>query len=170
VIALLCVDATAQSKSVSLSGHVLDQLGAAVEGATVTLRQESRNVESTTSTDDAGSFTFNGLSAGAYRLRATSRGFSLIDREVLINAGASANIDLTLQAASLAESVVVTSSRIAGTPEVVQRIPGSVEVLEREMLEMSRVFTSSEALRKVSGVNVRDEEASGCGPTSAFAV
>ncbi|MCA1565701.1 MAG: TonB-dependent receptor [Acidobacteria bacterium] len=154
----------AQSKGVSLSGRVLDQFGAAVEGATVTLRRENRNDESTATTDAAGSFTFDQLAAGFYHLRATSRGFALVDQEVSIKGGASSNVELTLQAASLAEAVVVTSGSIAGIPEVAERIPGSVDVLEREMLELSRVFTSSEALRKVSGVNVRDEEGFGLRP------
>jgi Fe(3+) dicitrate transport protein len=155
----------AQSNGVSLSGSVLDQFGAAVEGATVTLRQESRNDESTAITDARGAFIFEQLAPGSYRLRATRSGFALADREVSIRAGASqSNVELTLQAASLAEAVVVTSSSIAGIPEVAERIPGSVDVLEREMLELSRVFTSSEALRKVSGVNVRDEEGFGLRP------
>lgn len=166
-LVVLCIcagSAAGQSQGVSLSGHVFDQFGAVVEGATVTLRQESRNDESTTITDATGAFSFAQLSAGVYRLRATSRGFSLVDQELMIKAGASSNIDLTLQAASLAESVVVSSGSIAGIPEVIERIPGSVEVLEKEMLEMSRVFTSSEALRKVAGVNVRDEEGFGLRP------
>jgi Fe(3+) dicitrate transport protein len=147
-----------------LSGRVLDQFGAAVEGAAVTLRQENRNDESTVMTDAAGAFTFGQLAPGSYRLRATRQGFALVDQEVSVGAGASNNVELTLQAASLAEAVVVTSSSIAGIPEVIERIPGSVEVLERETLELSRVFTSSEALRKVSGVNVRDEEGFGLRP------
>jgi len=155
----------AQSNGVTLSGRVLDQLGAAVEGATVTLRLESRNDERTGITDTSGAFVFEQLAPGSYRLRATRSGFALVDREVSIRAGASrSNVELTLQAASLAEAVVVTSSSIAGIPEVVERIPGSVDVLEREMLELSRAFTSSEALRKVSGVNVRDEEGFGLRP------
>ncbi|HEY0082254.1 MAG TPA: TonB-dependent receptor, partial [Pyrinomonadaceae bacterium] len=155
---------SAQTVGVSLSGRVLDQFGAAVEGAAVTLRQENRNDESTVMTDAAGAFTFGQLAPGSYRLRATSQGFALVDQEVSVRAGTSNNVELTLQAASLAEAVVVTSSSIAGIPEVVERIPGSVEVLERETLELSRVFTSSEALRKVSGVNVRDEEGFGLRP------
>ncbi len=155
---------SAQTGGISLSGRVLDQFGAAVEGAAVTLRQENRNDESTVMTDAAGAFTFGQLAPGSYRLRATSRGFALVDQEMSVGAGASNNVELTLQAASLAEAVVVTSSSIAGIPEVIERIPGSVEVLERETLELSRVFTSSEALRKVSGVNVRDEEGFGLRP------
>ncbi|HZH31034.1 MAG TPA: TonB-dependent receptor [Pyrinomonadaceae bacterium] len=157
--------AAAQSKGVSLSGRVLDQFGAAVEGATVTLRREHRNDESTAITDAAGAFAFEHLDSGSYHLRATHQGFALVDQEVSIRDGASrSNVEVTLQAASLAEAVVVTSSSIAGIPEVVERTPGSVDVLERETLELSRVFTSSEALRKVSGINVRDEEGFGLRP------
>ncbi|HEV2800460.1 MAG TPA: TonB-dependent receptor [Pyrinomonadaceae bacterium] len=164
----LCVCAwgvAAQTRGVSLSGHVVDQLGAAVEGATVTLRRENRNEETTAITDSTGAFTFGQLVAGSYHLRATSHGFAIVDQTVSIKDGAGqSNVELTLQAASLAEAVVVTSSSIAGVPEVVERIPGSVEVIEREVLELSRVLTSSEALRKVSGVNVRDEEGFGLRP------
>ncbi|HZB45338.1 MAG TPA: TonB-dependent receptor, partial [Pyrinomonadaceae bacterium] len=91
--------------------------------------------------------------------------FSPLDREVRVAAGgAGAPVELTLQPASLAESVVVTLGRIADTPEVVERIPGSVEVISPQTLESSRVVTTSEALRKVSGVNVRDEEGFGLRP------
>jgi Fe(3+) dicitrate transport protein len=154
----------AQSRGNTLSGRVLDQFGAAVEGATVTLKRGNRSDEFTTTTDAAGAFAFDQLAAGSYQLRATSRGFALVNQEVVLGSGASSNVELTLQAASLAEAVVVTSSSIAGLPEAVGRIPGSVDVLEREMLELSRVFTSSEALRKVPGVNVRDEEGFGLRP------
>ena len=164
VLLACAVHVGAQSNQVSLSGQVLDQFGAAVEGATVTLRQPTTNYESMTTTDAGGAFKFEQLKAGSYHVRATSRGFSLADQELMINGDAGGNVDLTLQAASLAESVVVTASRIAGIPETVERIPGSVEIIDKEMLENSRVFTSSEALRKVSGVNVRDEEGFGLRP------
>src|SRR5688572_33108818 len=42
--------------------------------------------------------------------------------------------------------------------EMLRRIPGSVDVLTSDVLEASHVFTTSEAMRKVPGVFVRDEE------------
>ena len=53
---------------------------------------------------------------------------------------------------------------IIGTPEALERIPGSGEILDKQTLETSRVFTASEALRKLSGINVRDEEGFGLRP------
>jgi len=48
--------------------------------------------------------------------------------------------------------------RVIGEDESFENVPGSGQALEKKDLESARVFTTSEALRKVSGVNVRDEE------------
>lgn len=53
---------------------------------------------------------------------------------------------------------------VIGERENLERVPGSAELIEQEALEVSRVFTTNEALRKVSGVNVRDEEGIGLRP------
>lgn len=44
------------------------------------------------------------------------------------------------------------------------RTPGSAAIVERAALEQARVFTTNEALRKVTGVTVRDEEGLGLRP------
>lgn len=48
--------------------------------------------------------------------------------------------------------------RVIGEEENLESIPGSGQIVEKRDLESARVFTTTEALRKVSGVNVRDEE------------
>jgi Fe(3+) dicitrate transport protein len=48
--------------------------------------------------------------------------------------------------------------KVIGEEDNLANIPGSGQVVEKKDLESARVFTTSEALRKVSGVNVRDEE------------
>ncbi len=53
---------------------------------------------------------------------------------------------------------------IVGTREKSQDLPGSAQVIDQKTLHNSRVFTSNEALRKVAGVNVRDEEGFGLRP------
>ncbi len=47
---------------------------------------------------------------------------------------------------------------VIGKKENLDRIPGAGYILDKETLESSRVFTTSEALRKIPGVNARDEE------------
>ncbi len=53
---------------------------------------------------------------------------------------------------------------VIGIKDYLTGIPGSADVIDRETLERSRVFTVNEALRKVPGVNVRDEEGLGLRP------
>ncbi len=53
---------------------------------------------------------------------------------------------------------------VIGTREALKSIPGSAEVVDKKTLENSRVFTVGEALRKVPGVMVRDEEGFGLRP------
>ncbi len=61
-------------------------------------------------------------------------------------------------------SVKAPTVQVIGTPEALQRIPGSGEILDKQTLETSRVFTVNEALRKLPGINVRDEEGLGLRP------
>jgi Fe(3+) dicitrate transport protein len=154
----------AQSARASLSGRAVDQDGAAVPGARVTLRQEGTRVEFAATTDDAGGFSFKDLAPGGYTLSAGGQGFAASAEELSLVADQSRTLDVVLRPGALAEQVVVSSSRIAGTPEVLERIPGSVEILGAEQLEQSRVFSTTEALRKAAGVNVRDEEGFGLRP------
>ncbi len=53
---------------------------------------------------------------------------------------------------------------IIGTPGDRTSIPGGAQVLDRATLERARVFTTNEALRKLAGVHVRDEEGLGLRP------
>jgi Fe(3+) dicitrate transport protein len=53
---------------------------------------------------------------------------------------------------------------IIGSPSDRSRIPGGAQVIDRATLQRARVLTTNEALRKVSGVTVRDEEGLGLRP------
>jgi len=153
----------AQSSKVSVEGRVLDQNSAVVGGALVTLHDQRSKRERTISADASGIFNFRDVAPGTYRLTATSAGFTLVERELNLATGESQSVDLVLLPGSLAESVVVTAGYLA-TPETLERIPGSIEIIDPRTLEQSRAFTSSEVLRKVTGINVREEEGFGLRP------
>jgi Fe(3+) dicitrate transport protein len=53
---------------------------------------------------------------------------------------------------------------VLGTPDRLARIPGSADRVDAAQLKASRVFTTNEALRKVPGLVVRDEEGFGLRP------
>lgn len=63
-----------------------------------------------------------------------------------------------------AEEKIMPRVDVIGSPEKLERLPGSAEIIDKDTLEGSHVFTTSEALRKVPGVHVRDEEGFGLRP------
>ena len=60
--------------------------------------------------------------------------------------------------------VVMPRVDVIGKPENLVNIAGSAYIIDQQTLESSRVFTAAEALRKVPGINVRDEEGFGLRP------
>lgn len=147
----------------SLDGRVLDPSGAVVQNAALVVRGES-GVTLTAVTDAGGRFGLSGVPAGRVEVTADSAGFSARRVETLIEAGRSTRLDITLDIGAVTESVQVVPSRVIAGSDAARRIPGAVEVLDLAVLEASRVFTTSEALRKASGVTVREEEGFGLRP------
>lgn len=73
---------------------------------------------------------------------------------------------LATAAADAVAAPVASAPRvdIIGKRENLDRLPGSGDILDRDALENTRVFSTTEALRKVPGVNTRDEEGLGLRP------
>ncbi|SFF51501.1 Fe(3+) dicitrate transport protein [Fontimonas thermophila] len=61
-------------------------------------------------------------------------------------------------------STRLESMTVIGTPEQARALPSSHAVLDGQMLEAAHVFTTNEALRKLPGIHVRDEEGLGLRP------
>lgn len=57
---------------------------------------------------------------------------------------------------------------VVGSSENRDKLPGSAQSVDKKTLEASRPFTASEVLRKLPGVNVRDEEGLGLRPNVGF--
>jgi Fe(3+) dicitrate transport protein len=147
----------------SLHGRVTDTSGAAVAGAQLTLRRLATGESRETTSDETGGYRFGDLVPGGYDVAVTLPGFATTQQE--LNLGAQAmTVDLALRPGVLAEELDVLGSRMVGSEEMLRRIPGSLDLLTRDALDQSHVFTTSEALRKVPGVTVRDEEGLGLRP------
>jgi hypothetical protein len=100
---------TAQQRNGSLKGQVLDELGGAIVGVTVTAI-DAKGVEKTVTTNDGGSYTINGLAPGRYTVRAVNTGFAIYENaEVDVVAGKALALDITLKVAIEEQKVTVAA-------------------------------------------------------------
>jgi Fe(3+) dicitrate transport protein len=148
----------------SIVGIVADQNGAALAGASVNVRRVSAGFERTVTSDAVGKYHFDNLLPGEYQISAVAEGFSVVTHTITLK-GNEAAANFALRPGALAENVNVITAEIAASPEELQRIPGSVEVLNQQTLDSARPFNFNEALRKFTGVAVRDEEGFGLRPS-----
>ncbi|HSW48972.1 MAG TPA: TonB-dependent receptor [Bryobacteraceae bacterium] len=165
IVFLSCavIAAGAQAPSLSLSGSIADRSGAAVPNGAATLRLVSTGSQWTSRADPEGRFRFEGLATGRYELVVTAPGFGPWTANVDLDQDASA-IELQLEPATVVQEIRVTAGRVAGSPETLSRLPGSVEFLDASTLAASRVLSTDEALRKISGVHARGEDGLGLRP------
>jgi Fe(3+) dicitrate transport protein len=164
LVAVTADTAKAQdARMAALTGQIIDQTGAAVPRASVTARRLSTGVERRVDTNGEGAFSITELQPGDYEISAASTGFAAAVQRVSLRAGET-NLRFQLRVGGLTEDVVVAAGEIAGSHDRLRRLPGSVDIVDRETLELSRVMTTNEALRKVPGVHVRDEEGFGLRP------
>jgi hypothetical protein len=114
ILALLLVCATAnfaaaQQTTGNIQGRVTDAQGAAVPGVTVTGRNSATGFIRTEVSDAEGAYRLNALPVGTYDITAELQGFTKFERkEVIVNVGQAANIDVTLNVAGVQEAVTVT--------------------------------------------------------------
>ena len=141
----------------SVTGRVLDPSGAVVPEAVVVLRSANGEVASA-ATDAAGRFSFPSVAPGRAQVTVDGAGFSQAVVDASVAPGGVVRIDVRLELGTLTESVRVVPERVVAGDDAARRIPGSVEVLDLGLIESSRFATTSEVLRKASGVHVREEE------------
>jgi Ca-activated chloride channel family protein len=98
-----------------VTGIVVDSGGAVIPGATVTLRGEDD--ERTAATDERGRFRFEAVPQGKYELEVAFVGFQTLTVSIKVGAKALAPLRLTIEVASLSETVMVSAaSPMAQTP------------------------------------------------------
>src|ERR1041384_1014488 len=101
--------ALGQQRPGSLRGQVLDELGGAIVGASVTAI-DGKGVEKSVVTNDAGAYTINGLAPGKYTIRAINAGFAMSETpDVEVAAGKVVQFDITLKVAIEEQKVTVSS-------------------------------------------------------------
>src|SRR5262245_64248332 len=95
----------------TLSGVVVDTGGGVVPGANVVVKHSATGVEDSSVTNAEGAFSFPGLQIGTYTVTITLDGFkTFIANNVVLTAGAGANVKATLEVGGVTEQVVVSSA------------------------------------------------------------
>ena len=154
----------ARQADASISGVVLDPLGARVAGARVTVLRDG--VRGATSVADAqGAFTVRGVTDGRYQLEVTAGGFATrVTSPFYVGANARTVMDVTLQIGPLNQDVVV-SAAAAALPQA--QVGASVTVVDKALMDACGKYEVFEAVRTVPGAQVVQVGARG-GTTSVF--
>ena len=92
-----------------VAGQVLDELGGAIVGASVTVI-DGKGVEKSVVTNDAGTYTINGLAPGKYTVRAINAGFAMSETpDVEVVSGKAQQFDITLKVAIEEQKVTIAT-------------------------------------------------------------
>lgn len=162
LILVLSVSIFSQSSGELVNGRVVDLAGAGIPGAEVRLIDPSGLILETLRSDPEGHFYGRFEMMAVKRIEVRAKGFAVFS--VDIGPSTVQPVEIPLRPENIAVVVSVAQNYLAGTAEALERTPGSIEFIGADELENARVFNFSEALRKVSGVNVRSEEGFGLRP------
>jgi hypothetical protein len=114
VFALVCVLAWAgplgaqQTVDVgSISGRVVDEMGAPIPGVTIVAIHRPTNINGSAVTDEEGRFRFPYLRIGPYVVTATLVGFRDVTKIVGVSAGSAFDLDIVMPIATITETIVL---------------------------------------------------------------
>ena len=101
-----------QEVSAGITGTVTDPSGAAVPGASVTVRDVNRGTQWPTVTNDEGIYAFPRIPAGTYELKVEMTGFKTVIRPgIHLELNQRARVDITMEIGELAESIEVAGAQ-----------------------------------------------------------
>jgi len=150
ILASFAATGAAQTQTGTVEGKVLDDQGAVVPGATVTLTGP-RGSQSAVS-DGEGLYRFVGVAPGTYAVKAELPGFQPQQVEnVPVSVAKTASVDFSLKVGGLAESIEVRSS----VSEVDVKSSSTSTNLSADLLETMPIYsaTSTGLLNNAPGIN-----------------
>jgi outer membrane receptor protein involved in Fe transport len=143
----LFIYAETLAQATHLEGVVLDQTGAPVSGARVSIKRGTGAAISATTKDD-GSFTFDEPAASDATLLVEARGFDKFERRLSEALTATNQLRIVLLPAPLSEAVTVTATR---TETRLNDVAGSLVILSSQDVATTAAATLDDALRQVPG-------------------
>jgi len=147
LVGIMSAPATAQTVTGSIEGHVTDQTGALVAGATVSVRNTETGQERTMTTNSEGYYRASFLPIGPYRVAASFTGFaSLVYEKVQITLNQTTVTDFSLRPATASAEVTVTDivAPINLTDAQVKQSLTSQEIIDKPTLNPGNFLTLAE--------------------------
>jgi hypothetical protein len=165
---------SAQQGTADLRGRVYDQQGAVLPGVTIVVRNQDSGLFRETTTGTDGSFLMSGMTPGVYVVIAELQGFKKYEqRDVRLEVGRAAQVDLKLEVGGLTEAVTVSaeaplvdtsSNEIGGhisaqefvdTPSFNRNFAGYLGMLPGVVATISATTFGADSI-SVAGQNVRN--------------
>ena len=106
---LICNTAALAQFSGNIQGVISDSSGAAINDASVGLRNLDTGVTATTTTSNSGNYRFSSLAPGRYVIKADANGFQSKEVSLTLSTGELQGINMTLAVGSSSQSVTVTA-------------------------------------------------------------
>ncbi|HUO26502.1 MAG TPA: TonB-dependent receptor [Candidatus Aquilonibacter sp.] len=149
----------------TVSGVVSDASGAIIRGAKVTLLDEQKGYQFTTTSDNDGRYLFASIPPGSYSVSAEMKGFEKIVRpHLILNVSENATANLTLKVGAEAQSVEVKAqaqgiaTEDAVTGQVVdRRFINDLPLIDRNVMDLTYL---------APGVTDVDDQCPNCGGTN----
>jgi catecholate siderophore receptor len=156
---------SAQTTQRVLRGRVLDQNGAAIPGALVSVAGALGVPSSSTQTNQLGEFSFL-LPAGEYQVTASAEGFAQIVESVKL-ANERSDLNLVLPVFASGASVTITDtagyavpvlSSATRTPTLLRDIPQSISVVTKEQIKDQTMESIADVVAYVPGITSHQGE------------
>ena len=146
MVLLIAASVNAQTTA-TLTGRVVDQQGALLPGATVTLTHAVTGFERTAITDDAAMFRLGNIPLQQYRLTVSFPGFETVTRDVDLRTSVPVTVDVQLPVAVQRDTVTVSAT---DAPAMVDTtLTGTRTAVSVTMIDQMPSATGSRGLESV---------------------
>ncbi|HTY37959.1 MAG TPA: carboxypeptidase-like regulatory domain-containing protein, partial [Bacteroidota bacterium] len=153
-LVVLPVVGVAQNTGV-LAGRVLDTAdGSALWGVNVTIKGTSMGA----STDDNGRFKISNVPPGTFTLVFSYLGYEKVEREVRLERGSAASIDVSLKQSVIIGQEVVVTAQLKGQQEAINQQLSSnsiVNIVSQERIRELPDQNAAEAISRLPGITVQ---------------
>lgn len=145
-VAAIAITSFAQTESARIQGTVADANGAALAGATVTIRSTGTGREVKVTTRDDGTYSALALQPGQYQIEVGQANFKTTKQDVTLEVAQTAVLNFTLETGEVSETVTVTADipQIETATSAIGQVIQGREAVElplngRNVLELARL-------------------------------